>query len=181
MHIVSPQRRTYRLIRHDGVFWNYAKIDDALFDLKDGSHNWFEVYQILGDEFQTTYDRDLRPQRDGFIIVDDLGDTLSKSDLNAHIYRIRSASFKKQIDHRSVFRDGAWPGIRRKTHHRGSTYRLVQTSNERAWRHAYDDDLIEAGVDPQSVGRSRYIPTARDGLDRYSEKSWKSHRPHQWR
>lgn len=180
MHITNPQPARYRVLNRACEFWTYDSLEQAFIETKNALRaRPFTLWQEgLGEAFDKA--TPFRAALVEFVIQTDSGDAVPIKQL---LQLNQAILERKQRRSRQSgkFRNGAWPGINSGRHHRGSYYRLVRTKNEMAWAEADDDQLVEAGIVPESTGRRRHVPTARDDIPRQRQRCWKSFRAKQWR
>ena len=70
------------------------------------------------------------------------------------------------------------PGAKR-TWHRGANLRLLHTTPERRWAHAWDDE--DDAPKCRASRNAKNLPNSWDDYWRYNQKSWKKFRKTQWK
>lgn len=181
MHIITPHAARYLVLNRDRECWSFSTLEEAFVSTRKALRGRGYLFNHWQVSIGPAFDRDslLNPARVLFVITTDIGDPVGVDELE----RLNSVIVerKRRNKARGRFRDGAWPGIRCGRRHRGSHYRLVQTTNERAWADAGDDQMIDIGLHPKAAGRKRDLPNSWDDIHRGRQRCWKAYRATQWR
>lgn len=181
MHIITPHAVRFLVLNRDREQWTFNTLEDAFVStrkaLRKGRYPLYLWQSAIGDAFDR--DTEFNPAKILFVIQTDLGDPVTISELERVDRAIVERNARRRP--RGDFRNGAWPAIGCRRGHRGSSYRLVATKNERTWTNADDDQMIEIGMVPKCAGRKRDLPNSWDDIPRGRQRSWKAYRANQWR
>jgi hypothetical protein len=181
VHIIPPHAARYLVLNRARECWSFSTLEEAFVSTKKALRGRGYPFNPWQFSIGTTFDRDslLNPASVLFVITTDLGDPVGLDELE----RLNSVIIERNRRNkaRGRFRDGAWPGIHCGRRHRGSHHRLVQTTNERTWADAGDDQMIDIGLPPSAAGRKRDLPDSRDDIRLGRQRCWKAYRATQWR